>query len=560
MARTIKRQPFTVSTSSNAYTKPQTLIQAEFKGFSDVKNDVLADQMSFASTENIYVDDNMLLVSRPPFKFYDREARIIKQWNFGPYRLRLYRSKSNDEFKYTLRCISHTTIVPEGSTDKFAEKEWTIPNAEVDVTCVQIEDKIFVWFGGFDLVVFNTAKLYFESGIQYLYLPVLSLVVNGIETSLESENFLTPTGRKRYQYSALSSVNFESLFNKNVRVNLSGAMTEGSSQYLYTVTVGQNQKKVLVYPYSSVDNNYHIDFKQGLETKVFLRYSEVTHIIEVSFDGRYFQTLPYLEGVLGLPQLTEDATHVVVFTKNGIAWCKLFADDSDESASVFSFAWKIKPYAELADGFKGVYAAFIPIGHFTSETQFAYVYIDDWGTYPVLYAEWPNGASVQEYAIQTLLSDEEPPQQLVINDDIKVGECYIAPTEMANSSGLLVTILNAKGISGKPDIIVGTFHKDTKKLTRYELNASVNKLMISCRQCDIDISAVGSEKYRLFSAMNTDVGDYFYLQYLTETTSDTPSHKLFADKSSTQLRIDDTGVLTNTYYYQRTDSGIFLGL
>ena len=560
MARTIKRQPFTVSTSSNAYPKPQTLIQAEFKGLSDVKNDVLADQMSFASTENIYVDDNMLLVSRPPFKFYDREARIIKQWSFGPYRLRLYRSKLNDEFKYTLRCISHTTSVPEGSTDKFTEKEWTIPNTEVDVTCVQIEDKIFVWFGGFDLVVFNTAKLYFESGIQYLYLPVLSLVVNGIETSLESENFLTPTGRKRYQYSALSSVDFESLFGKSVRVNLSGAMTEGSSQYLYTTNIGQNQKKVLVYPYSSVGNISNIDVKEGLSTRVFLRYFEPYSTIEISFDGRYFQSLPYLDDIVGLPQLTDDATHVVAFTTDGIAWCKLFADASEESAYDFSFVWNIKRYAMATDRY-GIADGFVPIGHFASETQFAYVYMPENGAYPVLCAEWPDSTSGQSTGTKTMVSyDSEDPIVLITNDDIKVGECYIAPID--GNAGLLVSILNAKGTDGKPNIISCIFRdgQDTE-LVQSALKTDINNLVISCRQCDIQVKATSLSTYRTFAAMNTNIGDYVHcIDWQEDDGTLTPivNYEPLTGKSSTQLRINDSNILTDKYLHWYEGTGVRL--
>lgn len=569
MARTIKRQPFTVSTSSNAYTKPQTLIQAEFKGLSDVKNDVLADQMGFASTENVYVDDNMLLVSRPPFKFYDREARIVKHWNFGPYRLRLYRSKSNDEFKYTLRCISHTPIVPEGSTDKFAEKIWTIPNAEVDVTCIQIKDKIFVWFGGFDLVVFNTVKLYFESGIQYLYLPVLSLVVNGIETPVESENFLTPTGRKRHQYSVLSSVNFDSLFGKSVRVNLRGAMTEGSSQYLYTTTISQNQKEVLVYPYSSVSNEYHIDMKQGLETLVFLRYSETLGTIEISFDGIIFDTLPHLDKILGLPQLTDDARHVVAFTNKGVAWCKLFADKSDESAYDFSFVWNIKPYGELSD-YVGILTIFTPSGHFTNETQFAYIYIpDDSPVYPVLYAEWPSRTSEQHFGVKTMLSDGETPVELITNEDIKVGECFIPPTDGYNE-GLLVSILNAKGIDrtgidGKPEIISCLFlHGDVSVFHNVISTpmSQINNLAISCRQCDIRVEAIESGMYRTCAAVSTNAGDCFYtIKWEGSSAAEfigNIADKLLTNKSSTQLRINGLMVLTDTYYYWYEDNGQFI--
>ena len=152
MARTFRRQPYSVSTSGKSYAQTQNFVQAEFKGLSNIKNDTLVDQTSFASANNVYVDDNMLLVSRPPLKFYEGEGYIERDWILGQYKLRLYKQIENDEHVFTIKCVSHTVNTPN-------EYVWRLPIDRVgygyrpETTCVAIEDKIFIWFGGFDLIV-----------------------------------------------------------------------------------------------------------------------------------------------------------------------------------------------------------------------------------------------------------------------------------------------------------------------------------------------------------------------------------------------------------------------
>lgn len=572
MARTIKRQPFTVSTSSNSYAKPQVLIQAEFKGINDTKNDVLADSMSFASAENVYVDDNMLLVSRPPFKFYDMEGFIVKEWRFGPYKLRLYRTLTHNNeviespgafeeseltFTYLLKCVSHQPYAPR--EDTYENMTWQLPVSEVgwtytpDVTCAEIEDKIFIWFAGFDLVVFNTAEVYFESGIKYLYLPIRSLVINGIETPFEAENFLTPTGRRRYQYSALSSVNFEALIGKEVRVGLSGPMTEGSSKYLYTTTVQDEQEQVLVYPYTAIGNNYHVEIAHGLMTTVFMRYSEASGTIEISSDGRYFESLPALDDILGLPQLTKDATHVVAFTSKGVAWCKLFADESDENALTFLRVWVTYDYAYRHtddDTYKSIDRSFIPAGHFENTDQFAYVFRPEDSTNALLYAEWPNGTQGQAWGIRTMTETYDETTRLIINDDIKVATGYLAPVG-ENPNGLIVAILCTQDTDKTMRTIHCMFYGDEVNLLWSQSREDI--LQISCRQSDIKVSPTSINEYLVqiaTSAHTGDLFDYSYIKYnLTGGPSAVNSRTMrFEHRRSKQLRIGENGVVTDSYY------------
>ena len=167
------------------------------------------DVETFADIDNVYVDDSSILTSRPPLKFYDGEAFVIDQWMFGTYGIRLHRLQTTiinaktDEvirdsitgepiqyFAFILRCFTH-----ELNDNPNKEIKWLIPVASIGydfipkVTCIQIEDKIYTWFAGIDFVCLNTSMNYFEDATKYLYLPIHKLVINGIESDLETKKF-----------------------------------------------------------------------------------------------------------------------------------------------------------------------------------------------------------------------------------------------------------------------------------------------------------------------------------------------------------------------------------
>ena len=335
----------------------------KFGGLCDNRNDAVIDQETFADCKNVFVDTNELLTSRPPFKFLDNEAYIVKKWVFGEYTLQFHRvpidadgnrvDSSADlediSFLFILRCISHDTIddVDEGAYGALA---WQIDASDLGwdnmpkIKPVQIEDKIYFWFAGVSFVCFNTAGRkstedesddtlypYFEDAMKYIYLPIYTLVINGIESELESLNYLTNTYRKRYIYSALSSINFASLIGKHLSVGLNGPNTQSTSKHLYDIVANSaNFGKTLIYPKSEIGSSYYTTMVKTPNSNVYLRYIFGTSLIEVSFDGSYYRSLPALEDIIAEPIITEDGLYVVAFTATRVAKCRLVAQESTD--------------------------------------------------------------------------------------------------------------------------------------------------------------------------------------------------------------------------------------
>ena len=365
MARTTRRQTFNVPTGSSNYSKPQFFNQTQFKGLCTNKNDITIDAQSFADAKNMLVDENGVLTSRPAFKFENDEGYIVDEWTFGSYCLRMYRLLYRAEidnkqdiieicrpevepttsdvnyryyYVYFIRCVSHVATNEYSWALDFQSgiaSDW-VPA----VKCVPIENKIFIWFGGIDFVVFNTSTLEFTDSANDIYYPIHELITNGFTSELESKNLLTNTYRRRFLYSNFSEIDFSKLmFEKNIRVSLSG---DTNDEYLYdTSYLDANYKDRLIYPLSYVGENSDVKITSTSQGNIYLRYDE--NRIEVSFDGKSFRQLPSLEGRVGRPYITKDGFDVMAFTQKGVARCRIAQTSSSDTAE--QFIWDVKKYA-----------------------------------------------------------------------------------------------------------------------------------------------------------------------------------------------------------------------
>ena len=404
MPRTIKRQPFTVSTNENAYPKTNVFTQAEFKGLVDTKNDVTVDQYTFSDALNVCVDDVNRLVSRPPFVRKGTAENIIKQWVFGHHKLSLIKENTHS---YSIVCTSHTVATDMGDArilvDVSSQPEDYVP----EIFCIPIEDKVFIWCEGIKLYCFNLLnEPYFEDATKYLYLPIKEVITNSIVTENETKNFLTEAYIRRHLLSAISDVRLERLYGKSLRVNLHSVDTQNASTHLYDATVSKAEKSNFIYPYMNVGTDYIIDIVRTPNTFVFLRYHVVFETIEISFDGKSYRTLPTLDGIVGKPSLTRDGMGVAVFTRNGLAMCKIVAQESEDFSSDNDvFVWTFRPYFERAiEAGVSLSTAHLPsthtpIGYFKTLYQFAYIvfreYPNEHTNYtPTLYTEWSSADGI----------------------------------------------------------------------------------------------------------------------------------------------------------------------
>lgn len=329
MTKTINRE---VTSVNIARDYSQMFVQSTFKGLCDDKNDVTVNPQSFSSVENVYVDDNGVLISRPPFKkMTDADDRyIVREWRFGQYVIRYYRwfvdasnkitqkPKEATRVIYTIKCVSHELVSDEdkGKWDNITWNETydkTKLNTYPPVNCLQSENKIYIWIAGKQFVCLNTAGLYFEDAKKYVYIPITKTSINNIESDFESPNFLTGTFKKRYVQDALSDVDFSYLYGKKVQVRYK--RDNEADAFLYDVNIAtHSQKKLMVYPLVSIPINSKFDVVKNERATVYMRYVEARKTIEISYDGIFYTVLPLLDDTIrDVPQLSKDGQGVFVF-------------------------------------------------------------------------------------------------------------------------------------------------------------------------------------------------------------------------------------------------------
>ena len=387
MPKTIRRSPYSVSTSSGDYPTRQTFNQVEFKGIQCGSNELAVDQSSFADAENVYLDRDYNLASRPPLKNDEPYKDLLKKWIFGDHSIHVekYYTKdagfinrisnvyelSDDEFN-NIHCtfgICYKNTKTRKTKSKYFHYKATDVGWEYTppMNCALVGDKIFIWFAGKEFICYNIASEAFEDATQYIYTPIHKQVVNGFESDLETKNFLTFAYKKRYQYSTLSDVDFEQLVGEKVEVRLLGDARTDTNAHLYDVTVESEIDKVLLYPYANVGDDL-IDMVSTPRAQVFLKYSQ--GIASVSFNAKSFTALPQIE-LLGKPMLSRDGLLVVGFTSSSLVMYHL---DSDFATTT----WQEIPYAKNASGFTADWKPDFsniteePHGYFLDEENFVY--------------------------------------------------------------------------------------------------------------------------------------------------------------------------------------------
>lgn len=366
----------------------------EFKGICDRENDVTVDQNTFSKAENIYIDDNNVLASRAPFKFDSDEVNIVNEWYFGRYGLRLYKKLlSSNRYIFALYCFTHESNGFNCYYPIDLPDDITIDVPKV--TMVQIEDKIFIWFAGQRIIVFNTAgnssgEPFFEDAYKYLYIPAHTLVTNGFESELEAQNFLTDSYIKRYLYTTESSVDWAQLEGKHVSVYQSD---NDARKHLYDIDVGEDASMISRLLTFSVGNvgasaegnfggNYSVRVVERDGVPIILRTDTRSFSIQVAYGTEIFHTLPSLGGTIDncYPELTDDGLYVVCFTDSGIAFCNIIAVDSETSQAtlVDNFVWEMQDYAMghtdeqiVANGKLTGEPAY---GRFHTRDEFVYIY------------------------------------------------------------------------------------------------------------------------------------------------------------------------------------------
>lgn len=324
MAQTFNRRPLTMNTPTKDNIKQYFFNHYNWKGVIDDQNFLAVDQESFANSNNVYVDREGLLRSRPATKIkhisYVNGANtwelvnILDAWTYPM--VNVYKTFVNNK--------NYLTFVNQNFPN--ANQQFEIDSSKVKI--ILADEKLFI-FTPTSLNYYDILGNQVLTATSLIYVPVISIVKDGILVNNEPMNELTTAYIVRYLYDTTTFNDYSKILGKEITVMIDGVQ--------YKLEFKLNTNFVLVSRYCSVgDKNFADDYALGNEAKgtplvsvstlgsmlvSFLTYTvdQTTKVptnqwlINYTSDGITFTTLNTvgLGKILSMPRITQDGKHVV---------------------------------------------------------------------------------------------------------------------------------------------------------------------------------------------------------------------------------------------------------
>lgn len=339
MTKTFNRAPITVSTPSNSDIKQYFFNQYNWKGLNDDKNILAVDQETFSDCNNVYVDEEGLLKSRPSLKIKTITRKengqeytlsnIVDAWSFED--VMVYQTNVNNIYYLTFvnKNFENNVQVSLEYTDDGVTKYYK------DIKLIVADRKIFV-FSEHSLSYYDISENIYADATDFIYVPVTNVIVDGVassSTEIESPNALTTSYITKYLYTSTDNIDFDNFVGKEITVEVDGTN--------YLVNFVYNNELVFVNRYTGLSTFNFADDKiageaaEGLplveasETDSMLvssysytidkatKIPTITWNIYHTVDGIIFTQLPETNGIIGLPKISRDGIYAFVFKNDG---------------------------------------------------------------------------------------------------------------------------------------------------------------------------------------------------------------------------------------------------
>lgn len=353
MTKTFNRAPITVQTPSSSDIKQYFFNQYNWKGLNDDKNVLTVDQETFSDCNNVYVDEEGLLKSRPSLKIKTITRKengqeytlsnIVDAWSFED--VMVYQTNVNDIYYLTFvnKNFENNVQVSLEYIDDGVTKYYK------DIKLIVADRKIFV-FSEHSLSYYDISENIYADATDFIYVPVTNVIVDGVassSTEIESPNALTTSYITKYLYTSTDNIDFDNFVGKEITVEVDGTN--------YLVNFVYNNELVFVNRYTGLSTFNFADDKiagkaaEGLplvepsETDSMLvssysytideetKIPTITWNIYHTVDGIIFTQLPETDGIIGLPKISRDGIYAFVFKNDGPYVYSLLKSTAEEN-------------------------------------------------------------------------------------------------------------------------------------------------------------------------------------------------------------------------------------
>lgn len=322
MAKTINRVPFTVKTDPDIDYK--FFAHGNWNGICTDKNYFNIDQETFEDANNVYIDSNGVLSSRPTVQqVLDADNDIQRQWQFGDVFVVL----SNNYLYFDDRVSSRSVTK--------------------DVQLIENDGKIYVLDRSTQLDYYDKVHKQYVSNCK-VYIPIKYTYTNMKRSVVaESNNILTDSYINRYVYSNPlnqqgSYVNFEALSGKTAVVTTNNGKDEFVlSRYTPYTLLNKTDKlpeslfmeRVDIPPdaQGQVSLGKSVYTSSGTDISIFCKYvSETTKSIDginlklytwdiyYTLDGLTYALFGRVDDCTSVPKVSQDGALVAIATPTSI--------------------------------------------------------------------------------------------------------------------------------------------------------------------------------------------------------------------------------------------------
>lgn len=304
--RTVRRSVNSISTNTaeNLEEAIGYFNFAEFKGLNTNKNYITIDQQSFEEVENVYIDQDQQLHTRPPVKRYNvipATYNVVEIFNVN--NLTIYEVKDSNN-----KC--YLTFIYDGKPVTSPEDFFLMPNKIIN------KEGLYIVFDGASIKGFELVNDEWQwyTGQQLIYKPITKVSQGGVMQDAENPNLLYTDDNVRYVFDKNVGTPTQELIGQNVKVTIDDGI-DGIEPFEKTIEFQPHNEKVFTKILNSVtiDADFITATKAGdSETLFYLAYKKGQSYCYLSVDGAVFNQINFPSENCQSPVLSDDGSSLFV--------------------------------------------------------------------------------------------------------------------------------------------------------------------------------------------------------------------------------------------------------
>ena len=314
MPRTSHRNAFSVNTGSSNFRDRNFFNMTSWSGLNDNKNIATIDPQSFNSCNNIYLDMNNVLCSRPAFK---------KNGMFDDDVVRFWETTKQDVLELTVNGVMRL---------KGTQTQVRVGN---EISVIQVEGRVFI-FNNVNCWVYEdkTFTLVTRDNLeQYIYIPEVEVYTDGNPSKFESKNMATDYVAYTHIRGVESFVDEEELDGEIVYYEDEDG-NEASTLWIANIT-----NRILLDYYTKRKFEYISMAKSGAGA-IGIDNNQLFY----TTNGTNWNQLPLPENRLAPPKITDDGMTALVVLPTGLYALTLVAAGLDGEAEFPTWTNICKPF------------------------------------------------------------------------------------------------------------------------------------------------------------------------------------------------------------------------